>query len=679
MISDLQNLGEWLNEKDLVDFGKNVNADDYICTVSYQNGNFSLNSIKMTKDCNLNFYAKSCFKDNLYHSSDQNVIIPSLSNLFGFTPFFVKLDNKFKKRNGKFNSKKVDTFKSKIKRSLDANKNNKDFVSIVNLIFPDMENTFISKCELNAQQISNLRLLHKKMSFQEVSNLIINYYQFLFDNTEDIINLVSNFENSDEFSNKKGKFFIACVFEDYKDLINDFFYLYSNFLQSRSKKYIDFEEGVCSICGNKNITYPPLTYFNISSSFNYSPKLENSKLKLCKNCSSFVKYAEDKLLKIIKNPNILIIPKIKYGTYDNFLKISNTETSSFEKINRFLRDCDNFNFDLLIINIDKSKNSLITIKRYVENYRAFLVNFEDLFLYDNNKMKYLFNEVLTKNELTNVYIRNTFDFENIFKEFFYELNSDNRFIFPNFYHFYEIYTKDLTGSQGIFNNFSSNTISLFSKYSEHIFSFIYELNLDSLNSNIINDIVLHSILIFQKKSFGEKNFRFDILKRLNYYFMFKKEFLEDNMLSNEDVINIKKCFGQYDGEKVHFEKEDKNVIKKLIEKDVSLKYYLLGQFISYIDILKGANNKNNDVFLNFINNINRNNIKKLFVTEILQKNTYYINRMGKKAKFIFELFESNLNNLFNDEEITYEDYLLIIFTGYYTENILKKDYKFEEE
>ena len=59
MISDLQNLGEWLNEKDLVDFGKNVNADDYICTVSYQNGNFSLNSIKMTKDCNLNFYAKS--------------------------------------------------------------------------------------------------------------------------------------------------------------------------------------------------------------------------------------------------------------------------------------------------------------------------------------------------------------------------------------------------------------------------------------------------------------------------------------------------------------------------------------------------------------------------------------------------------------------------------------------
>lgn len=287
-------------------------------------------------------------------------------------------------------------------------------------------------------------------------------------------------------------------------------------------------------------------------------------------------------------------------------------------------------------------------------------------------MKYLFFEKLSKKDLDSR-INNTFDFENIFKELFYEIDNDGKYCFPNLFHFYEIYTKDLTGSRGIFNNFSSSTISLFSKYSEHIFSFIYELNLNSLTKNIIDELFLHSIMIFQKHSFGDKKFSFDILKRLNYYFMFRKEFLEDTMFSNNDVLKLKKIFDKNN------EEMDIYSIKKLIENDPTLKYYLLGQFISYLDIRKGKDNKNNDIFFNFITNINRNNIKKLFVTEILQKNNYYINKVNKKVKVIFNLFEMSLNDLFDEENMEYEDYVILLFTGYYTENILVTSYTFKEE
>lgn len=672
MIYDLKEFGKWLNEHELVDFGKNVNSDDYILKVVYSNGNFSLDSIGMTNDIKLDYIKDSCFNENLYFSGEQNIIIPSMSNLIGFSPFFLKLDHNFQQRNGDFNLKKINTFKNKINRSLNANQNKKDFCYVIFNCFNDLENNFIKKCVLNNQQIKNLNILDEKFSTNELSNLITDYYSFLLDASDDIISLVSDFKKSDKYSNKKSNFYITCVFNDERDFLNDFFYLYTNFLKSRSNKFKDYEDGVCSICGNNSITYPPFTYYNIDSSFNLIKNMENSKLKLCKNCSSFIKYAEDKLFRIIKNPSLLLIPKIKYGDYEEFIKIANTDSYSFEKFNRFLRDCNNLNFDLAIINKDAGKNDLITIKRYIENYRAFLIQFDDLYLYDNNRMKYLFFEKLSKKDLDSR-INNTFDFENIFKELFYEIDNDGKYCFPNLFHFYEIYTKDLTGSRGIFNNFSSSTISLFSKYSEHIFSFIYELNLNSLTKNIIDELFLHSIMIFQKHSFGDKKFSFDILKRLNYYFMFRKEFLEDTMFSNNDVLKLKKIFDKNN------EEMDIYSIKKLIENDPTLKYYLLGQFISYLDIRKGKDNKNNDIFFNFITNINRNNIKKLFVTEILQKNNYYINKVNKKVKVIFNLFEMSLNDLFDEENMEYEDYVILLFTGYYTENILVTSYTFKEE
>ena len=93
-----------------------------------------------------------------------------------------------------------------------------------------------------------------------------------------------------------------------------------------------------------------------------------------------------------------------------------------------------------------------------------------------------------------------------------------------------------------------------------------------------------------------------------------------------------------------------------------------------------ANNKKANVFSNFISNVNRNNIKKLFVNEVLQKNNFYISKMNAKGKSIFEIFELDCGNLFDESDnFDYEDYLLLIFTGYYTQNILVTKYKFEEE
>jgi len=144
---------------------------------------------------------------------------------------------------------------------------------------------------------------------------------------------------------------------------------------------------------------------------------------------------------------------------------------------------------------------------------------------------------------------------------------------------------------------------------------------------------------------------------------------------------LKQVFGKphLDGH-VYFEKDDKKVIKDLIKDDIALKYYLIGQFISYIDIFKSKNDKNKEVFSNFITNVNRNNIRKLFISEILQKNNFYIEKMNKKGKFLFEVFEIEISNLFNEGiDFDYEDYLLLIFTGYYTDNILLSKYSYEVE
>ena len=69
-----------------------------------------------------------------------------------------------------------------------------------------------------------------------------------------------------------------------------------------------------------------------------------------------------------------------------------------------------------------------------------------------------------------------------------------------------------------------------------------------------------------------------------------------------------------------------------------------------------------------------NNIKNLFITEILKKNNYYITKLNRKGKIIFDIIEND-PHLFSEKNLSYEDYILFMFTGYYTENILRSGYK----
>ena len=199
-----------------------------------------------------------------------------------------------------------------------------------------------------------------------------------------------------------------------------------------------------------------------------------------------------------------------------------------------------------------------------------------------------------------------------------------------------------------------------------IFNFIYELNMDTIDKNMWNEIVLNFILKIQK---NKKKPQYPILKRLNYYLMLNKEILGDNMLEKNDITKLKTSINRYGMDKP----ETTNEILDLIQENPSLKYYLIGKFLKLIDSSKYSGGKKSAIFGNFVTNANRNNIKNLFVTEVLQKNNYYIQKMNPKGKLIFSLIENDVNSLFNEENnLSFEDYMLSIFAGYYTENILKK-------
>ena len=149
------------------------------------------------------------------------------------------------------------------------------------------------------------------------------------------------------------------------------------------------------------------------------------------------------------------------------------------------------------------------------------------------------------------------------------------------------------------------------------------------------------------------------------------------MFDKEKVNTLKKEFKNYNKEDDYL--EFKNKVIPLIDSSSYIKYYVIGQFIRYIDNFKIANGFNPEVFNNFMTNVNRNNAKKMFATEILQKNIYYINQMTKKSKLLFEVLEENLDSLFDEEDMTYEDYILTLCTGYYTENILSEKKEDKEE
>ncbi|WP_152411893.1 hypothetical protein [Methanobrevibacter boviskoreani] len=655
--------------------------------VNFDNYNFELVDFYKKESFDFNkYFNHSIFHNDFFISTDQRFMIPSKSHLLGLSPFFIKLDNDFLK-NKKFSEKKFINFQKKIERSVKSNKNNKEFNAVLNNIYNDYNN-FINSCPLNKLEKSFFLKFFNDYSYDKISSLIIDYYSFILEKSDEISKKIINLKQSEEFIKKdESNFYLACCFNNELDLINDIFIFYSKIFKKREEKIKNFERGHCSFCGKESITYSSIGSYALSksSSFNYSNKMNNAHLRICNECNSYLRTAENNIKKSLNAP-IMIIPKSKGNKeYSSFTKISNTDKPSFSKINEFLKDNSNdFNYDLIFYS--ESKGNTYIINKYVENYQAFLVEFnKKIKLYnEGNCCNYLLNEPLTF-DITKEknYITNLFDLEYIFKSFFVNINKEG-VKYPNLFNFYDIYLNDISGEKGIFRGFDSKTVSIFVKYMNSIFSFIYELNSDSLNRKMLNEIVLNLLLKYQKNTNNENSYRNSIIQNLNYYYMLNKEFLEDKMLNEDNIKELKNIFSKYniknndqsstEDEEKKISAEDEEEIFKLIEEDCSLKYYLLGQFISLIDNFKRSNNKNGEVFSNFILNCNKYNVLKLFATEVLQKNNYYIEKMNKKGKFIFKILEKDLNSLFDEDEFYFEDYLLLIFTGYYTENILSSSY-----
>lgn len=688
MISDLIEFGKWLVKYNQDDFGKTIKDSDRILKVKFTNNKFELDEdLVLYENYEPNFHNSIFNKGLLFPPKpNQNFMIPSTSDLAGFSPFCVKIAE----TKGQLN-----TFKNKPKRSLDAfydSKNSKfkeksKYYSILEEIQIDLENnlfTFFNNFNSNFSERKYLKKDEEELfknffnnyDTLDILNIFKKYFEFVDENKERIIEIVKDCFNSKEYGKNKGYFFLVCEFNNEYDIINDFLFYYCMLIKERNSDYETEVNGKCAQCGNLGISYPSIPCFGINknhkkyySFFNFEENEKNFKLRLCKNCNFFLIVAIEKLKSIFKS-NILIIPKENNkSNFEDFLKISKEETNDFSKLNEFLKSCAEFNFDLLICKQDKS---LLRVFKYIDNYQAFLLNFEYIYLYNEGNLNYLFDEKLSNDKLEGSKIDNLFKLEKIFKDLF--INFEDKkitYLNKNFYNFYQIYTMDLVGKKGIFkDNLNSNSIAIFAKYMHTIFSLIYELNLDAISKDMINEIILNSLIILERNNKRDEkgNFlvRFDILKRLNYLFMFKREFLGDNMLNEENVEKLKQLLENIDDNSTPKE------FLKILKEDSALKYFFIGQFIRKIDDYKFNNNKNAATFSNFINNANRNNLKFFFVNQILIENEFYVARLNKKAKLIFEIFK-NYDNIFNEKGFKYEDYVLLMFTGYYTVNLLKKD------
>lgn len=677
--------GEWLSNNKLDEFGKNLNLDeDYLFIIKFnQNlGKFEFEGIKPIKDTKTPYFETSIYNDYYYITTDQIVIKPSNSNLIGITPFLLKLDHDFLNKSKEKDIDKVNKFYKKVERSKNANANGKEFVELISSIYKD-SNNYIFKLPLSTKEVNDLTTFFDEVSLDDIIETIKNYYDWLYENKDFIVDELIKFkEGEDSKKLKRSNFYLICYFNSELDLLNDIFYYYSKFIKKRKENFEEIDDAPCSFCDSNGNVYPSMGDFvmgNAAFSFNYDDNkdtaMQNSRLKFCKKCAIYAMLAEDKLMKTLPN-NILIIPKRTNGDYGKFLREMSKENSSFEKLNEGLSNVDGFNFDLALYT-NKKQGKGYVIERYIENYKSYLARvrngenknpneLNEIHIYNGDKLEYLsFNEIVKPSKNEPLKLTNIFEFEQIFKQFFINVK-DSKLDYTKLYYFYQIYTKDLRGRNGMVGNLDSKTFTIFSKYMHAIFNFIYELNTDAIDKGMLNEIVLNSLIKITKNMEEPK---YLILKRLNYYLMLNKELLGDNMLKKDDVDELKRVISLYDRDNPEIMTE----ILELVQKNPALKYYLIGKFLKLIDSTKYQSGKKQDIFGNFVTNANRNNIKNLFVTEVLQKNNYYIQKMNPKGKLVFNLFESDLNSLFNEENnLSFEDYLLSIFAGYYTENILKK-------
>ncbi|PKP59880.1 MAG: hypothetical protein CVT89_00750 [Candidatus Altiarchaeales archaeon HGW-Altiarchaeales-2] len=446
-----------------------------------------------------------------------------------------------------------------------------------------------------------------------------------------------------------------------------------NIEKATRNKQIKNINGKCSLCGEMSeLCYPQLEFFSLDVS-NYNHNLvpndiDNSRFRVCKNCESNIVSGWNYISNLFSGQYVLI-PKLRGKSSSNellkeFIKIVKADISDFEKLNEVLNHRMDKEIELSFIVMKKGKQK-ISIEKFVGNYKTFAIRFEEEYLIKDNELKYVDRE--SKN-ISIQQISSFFELERILKYFF--VNDKNFSLYQKFY-IYNLYNQDLP------KDMDSNFKHLLYMHRDELFSFIYETNISALKRKTLNEICLNFLLyeIRKQREFwgknADENVRLKIMESLNYYYFIKNKIINEYKMKGQ-IIDLKSKFEMLGDENI---KEDDikrpeifSEIQKMVEQDNRILYYLIGQFIRKIDNKRGYAKKNK-IFDDFIQNINRKNIKQRFAEDILKKQNYYIKQLNPRAKLVFDVMSNNMDNLFEYEP--YEEIVIYIITGYYSNNMLK--------
>ena len=431
-------------------------------------------------------------------------------------------------------------------------------------------------------------------------------------------------------------------------------------------KNIDWVEGDCSLCGKtgemRDIRLP---FFSLEvTNYNFglaSNEVDKGPLRLCQECEGKIT-AGWKYLNNIFGNNYLLIPEPRYGTMeglDVFFKLAEENASDFEKLNNLVWERDIYETLEFRFLVTEKQQSKLNILKSVSNYHLFAKEFQHENLVLDEDLKYFPNQEI---DVRIRKLENYFDLEEILKFFF--VNERNYYfneLYGQPFHFYQLYNTDLP------NDLNPKFKHLLYAHRDELFSFIYETNPDAISKESLNEIV-ENFLRYELRNIDTTHFdsgtvRNKLIEGLNYYY-----FLCSKILGESNMKNKTKKLEEYF--EVFEEPESKQKIRELVNDDENLQlvYYLIGQFIRKIDDSRYNENKNT-IFSNFVESLNRKNAKQRFATEILQGQTYYIERLNPKGKFVFDIVSDNLDNLFQQK--SFSDILIAMVSGYYAENIFK--------
>jgi len=614
--------------------------------------------------------------DHLFYYKGGNESVTGTTGIMGISPFFLNLS--------KLTEDKVD--KSTAYDKL-YKKNILYLFSMGVELEEDLNKGIVTKELRNAFKTSGFTFSNNVAVTKEKENewLIADEEKFIVRKEDEKLNIY-DFSN-DHFVNDFLKY-LKYHLEEIKALSVDWIYFYKfrdkdteglhkkfieAYIRAERKNGLKRVKEKCKLCENiSELCYPRLPFFALDvSNYNYnltSNKLEDSRLKVCRECESFIAAGWKALNKLFGGRYYVLVPKLRDNASNDALEkfvrlVSSSNLSDFERLNNALGDghlYEEIEFSFIVMRMQQQK---AIIEKFVPNYKTFAIRFEDESLIQDDELEYVdwtSEKVVVRN------INSFFELERLLRFFFV---SDNNKFFSKY--FYELYHHSKQKKVVPENMDSSFKHRLFI-YRDNLFSFIYETNLSALNDKLLNDTCLNFLLyeIRKQRDFwgnkAETNVDFKIMESLNYYYFIKHKIIGEDIKMKEQISSLKAKFEKLEDKNAKQEAEKK--IEEIVEEDDRLVYYLIGQFIRKIDNFRGKKGKNK-IFDGFVQNINRKSIKQRFLEDILQKQNYYIEQLNPKAKFIFDVLANNLDKLFEYEP--YEEMVISLITGYYSSDILK--------